>query len=187
MNNIVQNPVAESARKLEVMLSVFIAEHNIPFDIFDHLNNITKAGVHDSEIAKKFNINRSKGQKILTNITGLENSKSITVFCKDNYYSFTLDESTDCSISKNLAIIIRIFDSQCRDRFLGMVKLEDATANVIFESTVKMLNEKNIPINNMTGITTDNCSTMVGTVNGVQKNLNIRFHICTQMDVYVIY
>ncbi|XP_065361974.1 zinc finger MYM-type protein 6-like [Calliphora vicina] len=167
-------PVAESARKLEIMLSAFVAEHNIPFATLDHLNHIIKNGINDSQITKKFNIYRQKGQQIVTNLTGPENTTSISKFCQNNYYSLVIDESTDCSISKNLAIVIRTFDGQCRDRFLGMVQLEDSTANGIYESTIKALREKNIPIQNMVGITTDNCAVMMGSQNGVQikfKNL----------------
>lgn len=161
-------PIAESARKLEVMLSMFVAEHNIPFTILDHLNNIIKEGVPDSQISKKFLINRAKGQKILTNLIGPANTDSISIFCQENYYSLVVDESNDVSVSKNLAVVIRIFDGQCRDRFLGLVHLNDCTANGIFESTTKMLNEYKIPIKYMVGITTDTCSVITGLKNGVQ-------------------
>lgn len=162
-------PIAESARKLEIMLSMFVAEHNLSFSALDHLNDVIKEGVTDSQIAKKILINRQKAQKIITNLTGPLNINNITEFCMKNYYSIVLDESTDCSVSKNLAIIIRVFDGKCRDRFLRLVEINDCTANGIFDATIKMLNDNNIPIDNMVGITTDNCAVMTGSANGVQS------------------
>lgn len=73
------------------------------------------------------------------------------------------------------AIVIRTYDGQCRDRFLGVIRLEDCTANGIYESTMKTLNDNNININNMVVITTDNCAVMTGAVNGVQTKFNTSF------------
>lgn len=164
-------PTEQSAKKLEIMLTMFVAEHNLPFTILDHLNSLIKQGISDSQIVKKININRKKAKQIVTEVIGPENVKEIKNFCKDNYYSIVLDESTDCSVSKNLAIIIRIFDNKCRDRFLGLIKIEDCTANGIFDATIKMLSENDIPLNQIVGITTDNCAVMMGSVNGVQTKL----------------
>lgn len=60
----VKSPTKESARKLELMVSAFVAEHNIPFAALEHLNSIIKYGVHDSEVVKQFNINRKKDSKL---------------------------------------------------------------------------------------------------------------------------
>lgn len=111
-------PVKESAKKFEIMLCAFVAEHNLPFAAVNHLNNVIKEGITDSNIVKKININRLKVQKIITNDLGPENTKAISVFCSNNYYSLVIDESTDCTVKKNLAIVIRIFDGQCRDQML---------------------------------------------------------------------
>lgn len=135
------------------------------------LNNVIKEGLPDSQISKKFSINRLKGQKIINNMTGPENCGRISEFCKNNYYSLVLDESTDCTVSKNLAVLIRIFDGECFDRFLELVPIDDSTANGIFNATMEILKKHNIPLQNMVGITTDNCNVMTGGSNGVQSKI----------------
>lgn len=49
---VTKSSATESAKKLELMLSAFVAEHNIPFTILDHLNYIIKEGINDSQITK---------------------------------------------------------------------------------------------------------------------------------------
>lgn len=137
--------ITESAKKLEIMLSAFVAEHNLPFTVLDHLNFIIKEGVHDSQITKKFNIHRKNGKELVTNLLGPENSKDIQNFCKNHHFSLVIDESTDCSISKNLAIVIRIFDGISRDRFLSLVQIADSTASGIFNTTLHVLRKITYP------------------------------------------
>lgn len=167
-------PTTEMAKKLEVKLCLFVAEHNLPFSILDHLNELIKSGIPDSQIAKKFLINRHKGQKIITSATGPENTKTIMEFCNDNYYSTAIDESTDCSVSKNLGIIVRIFDGTCRDRFLSLEPLTDSTAEGITSKIIQVFKENKIPLTNMVGFTSDNCPVMMGAVNGVQAKLKLQ-------------
>lgn len=167
-------PIEQSAKKFEIMLTIFIAEHNLSFSILNHLNNLIKEAVPDLQIVKKVNINRRKAKHIVVDVTDPENSYDIQQFCQNNYYSIVVDESSDCSVSINLAVVIRMFNKKCMYRFLGLIQIEDSTSNGIFEATMNLLKENNIPINNMVGITTDNCAVMTGKINGLQskfKNL----------------
>lgn len=95
-------------------------------------------------------------------------------FCNDNYYSTAIDESTDCSVSKNLGIIVRIFDGTCRDRFLSLEPLTDSTAEGITSKIIQVFKENKIPLTNMVGFTSDNCPVMMGAVNGVQAKLKLQ-------------
>lgn len=102
-----------------------------------------------------------------------ENTKSLSEFCRKAYYSLVIDESTDCTIIKNLAIVIRVFDKVCKDRFLRLVPITDSTADGIFKATTECLNELSIPIQNMVGFTSDNCAVMTGDSNGVRSKLKL--------------
>ena len=116
-------------------------------------------------------LNRIKGQAIIKHITGPANSENISLITKNQYYSLVIDESTDCTTSKNLGIIVRIFNQKCYDRFLGLVTLEDSIAHGIFNAILKILKENEILLKNMIGFTSDNCSVMMGHINGVQAKL----------------
>lgn len=173
MENVVRCPVTEMAKKLEIMLCLFVAEHNISFSVVDHLSCLIKSGIPDSQIVKKLVLNRHKTQKIVTSVTGPENSRNISQFCNKFYYSIAIDESTDCTVSTNLAIIVRIFDGKCRDRFLSLEPLVDSTADTICGKIVEVLNTNNIPLKNMVGFAADNCNVMMGVVRGVQAKLKL--------------
>lgn len=92
----------------------------------------------------------------------------------DQEYSLLLDESTDISVSKILGISIRYFSRSLKtiiSTFLGLVEIEDGTANSIVNGIKGLLLVLNIEIKKMIGIGTDNATVMIGTNNGVHALL----------------
>ncbi|XP_019895226.2 uncharacterized protein LOC109614260 [Musca domestica] len=173
VENTTKHCPSTEAAKLEIMVCLFVAEHNLPFTILDHLNQIIKNGIPDSQITRKFLINRHKGQQVINSVTGPKNTKAISKFCNANYYSIVIDESTDCTVSKHLAIIVRTFDGKCEDRFLSLEHIVEATGKGITDKIIEVLNECNIPLEKMIGFTADNCSVMMGKFKGVQAILKL--------------
>ena len=161
----------DAAKKLEVRLCLFIAEHNLPFSIASHLVSCLKEDITDSKIIKKVSLNRIKAQKIIRCVTGPQNTKLISTTVNQEYFSLIIDESTDSTTSKNLATIIRYFDNKCRDRFLTLAQVSDCSALGIFETLINALLVHNINLKNLIGFTADNCSVMMGKHNGVQAKL----------------
>lgn len=153
------------------MLCLFVAEHNLSFSILDHLNNIIKRAISESLVIKKFLINRQKAQNIITSILGPENTKMVSTFCNNNYFSIIIDESNDCTVSKNLSIVVRTFDEKCRDRFLSLESISDPSAKGIVEKILEVLETNKISLKNLIGFTADNCNVMMGQINGVQARL----------------
>ena len=47
-----QSPVEESITRAEVLFANFVAEHNLPFMLADHLTHLVSAMFHDSQVAK---------------------------------------------------------------------------------------------------------------------------------------
>ncbi|XP_017486278.1 PREDICTED: uncharacterized protein LOC108374769, partial [Rhagoletis zephyria] len=158
MNSFNQKPLKYRLQKqLEIRLSLFIAERNLPLSALDHLNKCLKS-VNDSKIIAKFTTNRIKGQTIINSVTGPHNCKLISDITNKQYYSVIIDESTDISLNKNLAIIIRVYRVKCQDRFLDFAPVNDSSAEGTFKALLKVLNGHNVPIKHMLGFTTDNCS-----------------------------
>lgn len=162
--------ISSSAKELEIRLCLFVAEHNLPFASLDHLNQCVKT-VKDSKIISKMCINRQKGQKIIRSVTGPQNCKSIANAANTQYYSIIIDESTDVSMNKNLAVVIRIFTQKCRDRFLDFAPVADSSSDGIFNGLLKVLKDHNISTKNLLGFAADNCNVMMGKRNGVQAKL----------------
>lgn len=84
-------------------------------------------------------------------------------------YSLILDETTDVSTSKSLAVVIRFFDENCiKDHFFGLLQMQNSSAEAIYEATLKHLRDNNIPLNKLTGLAADNANVMMGNITGVQ-------------------
>lgn len=168
-----------AAQELEIRLSLFIAEHNLPFNCLDHLTKCLKT-VKDSKTISKLSLNRLKGQNIITSASGPENVNNLVEFTKTHYYSIIIDESTDLTTSQNLAVVIRIFNQKCQDRFLDLIPVIDKSAAGIFDVLIKHLNDRKIPLKNLLGFVADNCNVMMGKNNSVQTRLK---KICPNLFV----
>ena len=82
------------------------------------------------------------------------------------FYSLIIDESTDVSQSKMLAVCFRYFSrSRCEieTTFLKMVPLgESATSDAIGDAICKVINDSGLTLSKLIGIGVDGCSAMVG-------------------------
>jgi hypothetical protein len=81
--------------------------------------------------------------------------------------------------NKCLAVIGRYFKgNEVHDTPLDFIEVEAATAEGLFQSIKKVLDENNIPDNKLMGIGADNANKMLGQVNSVQvllkRNINPR-------------
>lgn len=81
--------VSPTCEALVISLSMFIAEHNLPFASLDHLNQLLKKRIPNSKIVKNMCINRQKGQNIIKSITEPTNSAEISKITKNQYYPKT--------------------------------------------------------------------------------------------------
>lgn len=85
----------------------------------------------DSQIAKQVRCGRKKTTQILTQIIAPANVENISddICLKNMPYSIIVDESTDITTTKTLAVVIRYFcGANVKDRFLDMIEVTDQTA-----------------------------------------------------------
>ena len=70
--------------------------------------------------------------------------------------------------------LVRYFDEDKRkvtDSLLGMTEVENATAEGLDKCVKDLFHENDIPLSNIIGFASDNCSTMLGANKGVQALL----------------
>ena len=70
------NLLESQVRRVEVKVTGFITEHNIPFAVADHLGSLFKDIFHDSKIAKNYACGKTKTTCILNRAIKLELQKS---------------------------------------------------------------------------------------------------------------
>jgi len=85
-----------------------------------------------------------------------------------------VDESTDISVTKMLVIYARVVKLETfrpETRFVTNVHVADGTAATITESITKALNQRNVPLQKVTGLGSDGASVMTSNKEGVTGKL----------------
>ena len=93
---------------------------------------------------------------------------------RDRCYSLIVDETTDRSTKKSLAVIARVHDDRegkAKDLFLDLIEVTDASAEGLYKAICDLLSACNVPLKNMIGFAADNASVMMGNQRGLQALL----------------
>ena len=133
--------------------------------------DVSKVAFPDSKIAKKLSMKRSKLAYVIQDGIAYEEKHLVAEKCREQKFSIIIDESTDISVTQVLAVVVRYFDS-CKqdvtDELLDSIVVEDGTAAGLYNAVKSLLSENNIPISNIIGFGSDNCSSMMGKTSGFQ-------------------
>ena len=139
----------------ESSLAMFVCAHCSTMAV-DHLSELCKQRFGDSK-SGDLRVHRTKCTNIIKNFLAPHFIKEIVSDLGDQEYSLLLDESMDILVSKLLGISIRYFSRSLKtivSTFLGLVELEDGTANSIANGVKGLLLALNIEIKKMFGIAT---------------------------------
>lgn len=161
----------------ELKLCAFVAEHNLPIAIMDHLPGLLANAAPDSKIAKSVKCARTKATSHFKQLIGPSYFDDLIFHLKRIMFSLIIDESTDLSTTKHLVLICRFYDvdiQRTQDKFLCLMEVEDCTARGIFTSLVNFFDKHGIPVRNLIGFASDNASVMMGGRSGVQALLKER-------------
>lgn len=104
-----------AVKKADIHLAAYVAEHNISYNAVEHLPNLIRVICPDSEIAKKIKCGRTKCSSIVKNVMGKQNERDIVSILKSQKFSLIIDESTDKSTTKHLAMVCRYFNDDRKE------------------------------------------------------------------------
>lgn len=157
----------------EGSIALFVSAHCAIMSC-DHLGEMCKNRFKDSVAASQIKLHRTKCSAVIKNVLGPHFTSDLRSDIGDSMYSILVDESTDISVTKLLAIAI-IYHSKTSDRivstFLSLAELEKCDAESIVAAIKYTLKEINLDLKKLQGIGTDNASVMVGINNGVYQVL----------------
>jgi len=128
----------DKTKESELRLSMFIVEHYISLRTSDHLVQLIKS--IPLEVINNLTCNRTKA--LINNVIGKFSFENLIFRMQNSYFSILIDESTDRSAIKNLAIVVRIMDKNqflVKDEFACLEPISHATANNIFDVIIKFL------------------------------------------------
>ena len=155
----------------ELKLCAFVAEHNLPIAILDHLPGLIANVCDDSNISKEIKCARTKGTGVIRNVIGKHYINELIAILMKTKFSLIIDETTDVSTLKQLVLLVRYYDCDVQktiDKYLTLLEVNDCTAKGIFDSLVHYFQQQKIPFENLVGFASDNASVMMGKKGGVQ-------------------
>ena len=132
----------ELTAKAELLMVGFMAEHRIPFAQADHMVDPSKAIFPDSVIAANMKLKCRKASCVMQDGIAFEEKNSVTSTCQTQYCSFSIDEPTDVSVSQIKGVVVRLCkDTEVHDALLDIVEVEEGTADGLYRSVKKLLND----------------------------------------------
>ena len=99
---IVSDTILEQVKRAELKMAAFVAEHNLPFSVMDHLSDLFKEIFPDSAIAMKFKSKHTKTRSIVRNILAKRFKTELIETLQKCKFSIIIDETTDIGIGGSI-------------------------------------------------------------------------------------
>ncbi|CAG9840758.1 unnamed protein product [Diabrotica balteata] len=106
------NSLEDSAKQTDIYVAAYVTEHNISYSAAEHLPKLIEKICPDSEIAKKMKCGRTKVSSVVKNVIGKQNELNIINILKTDKFSLIVDESTDRSCTKHLALVCKYLEGE---------------------------------------------------------------------------
>lgn len=164
----------QKTKELEVRVASFIVEHNIAINAADHLEGLLKECANFPEATKNIKMKRTKCAAVIKNVIGEFSFSNLIKKLQKCKFSMMIDESTDNSCVKNLAIIARFTECnlEVHDNFLALIPVADATASNIYQIIVNFFQTNQVDYKSqLIGFSADGANTMTGSNHSVQTLL----------------
>jgi hypothetical protein len=169
--------LALKVARAEARLCAWAAAHNVPFNELDHLIEILAEIFDDSKVANSIRLKRTKATYITVHGLGREESEDLVTRMKKDFFSIAIDESTDVSVVKSLALMVRMLNREKKDIeecLLTLTNPAQGTAVSICDSIDEVFALHEIPWVNCVGFGADTCNVMQGEAGGVKAELKRR-------------
>ena len=151
---------------MEIKLCSFIAEHNLPISLSDDLVELLRSLFpHDTPLTN-VRLGKQKATNVIRQVIGFDYLFEAVSALRSRMFSMIIDETTDLSTIKQLAVLATYFDMQTfapKYFLLDMVEIVDGTANgILFGS-------------NIMGYSSDTTNVMFGEHNSVSQMLRAEY------------
>ena len=114
---------------------------------------------------------------IVRQVIGFDYLNEAVSILPSRKFSFIIDETTDKSTAKQLAISAIFFDVECFKKMqylLDMIEVEDGSAQGVYSSVKKTFTELQLPMENIIGYS-DTTTVMFGEYNSVSQLLKAKY------------
>ena len=163
---------------MEIKMCAFISEHNLPISIADAFVEFLRSLFPNDDVLRKIRLDKQKATNVIRQIIGFDYLYEAVSALQSHRFSIVIDETTDLSSVKQLAVLATYFDMQSFESkyfLLDMVELVDGTANGIYLATKQVFLELHIPMENIIGYSSDTTNVMFGEHNSVAQLLKAEY------------
>ena len=170
-------------KKLELKMAAFAACHS-SYRAMDHLSElVSEAG--EGSMFEKVKLHRTKAGALATNVLAPAFKEDLKEDLKVlKTYSILIDETTDFSASKLLAVIVRHWDSRSKrvvDDLLGLVEVLGTTGQELFDTVSVMMDWYGLKFENCVSFASDGASNCAGKHNSVWSRFRDANPSCIQI------
>lgn len=162
---IVTDTISEKVKRAEMKMAAFVVEHHLPFQAMDHLSDLLTDIFPDSEIADKFQCKHTKTRAIVKHVLADHFRGELYKKLQKTLFSIIIDETTDISSEKLLAIVVRFFCNKERrviSKFLKLIEVAESDASTLVQALISFFQSHNIPLKNIIGYASDTTNVMFG-------------------------
>lgn len=119
---------------MDLKLAVYIATHSAVRNI-DHLNALL-VGLGKKSVLESLRMHRTKCSKLISNVISPALLFDLVSDIGNEAYSLIVDESTDVSTQKYMAICVRYYSSSKAvivTQFLGIIQIVETTTIALYD------------------------------------------------------
>ena len=157
--------VGSHSKEIEQRICIFLAEHNLPLRLADSLIPLLRKLFPKDQALAGVTLGKQKATNILRQNFLLVLQNQLVELLKTTFFSVIIDETTDCTIDKQLAIMVVFFsekDLKLHVKVLDMVKCSDGSAEGLTNRIEQVIEENSIPWQNIVGFCADTTNVMFG-------------------------
>ena len=134
----------DRAKSMEIKICAFLAEHNLPISLSDDLVQFLQSLFPRDDVMKTVTLGKQKASNVIRQVLGFDYLHQAVSTLRSEKFSFIIDEATDLSTSKQLAILATYFDTdafETKHYLVDMVEVEAGTAEAIYSSVKNTFTE----------------------------------------------
>ena len=137
----------------------------LPISLAEDVVTLLKNLFSSEETLQNVTLGKQKATNIIRQVLGFYSMEEMITNLKTNQFSLIINETTDRSTTKQMAILGMYFNKE-NFKFdcylIHLITLPDGTATTIYESVIQCLRDKDIPMENVFGYSSYTCNVMFG-------------------------
>ena len=173
-----QVTTADATTTMEVKLCAFIAQHNLPLCLSQDMLELLRSLFPNDTALRNVKLGKQKATNIVRQVLGFDYLKELVSLLRCRFFSVIIDEATDQSTKKQLAIVATFFDMEKFEMqcwLVDMLETEDGSGKGIYSKMKEAFSNMNIPMSNIIGYSSDTTNVMFGQFNSVVQLLKSEF------------